>query len=64
MQGTTEMITVTYPWWAFFLFFFFIVPVIRLADYTGEKLGHWSYRTWHDWRESREPGRGRPDSSR
>ena len=40
------MITVTYQWWAMLLFVFLIVPVVQLAGWCGDKLGHASYRWW------------------
>jgi len=54
MQGTAEMITVTYPWWAWLLFCAFLIPVIKFSGWLGDKLGHATGRWWVKRRETRE----------
>ena len=48
------MVTVTYPWWVFFLFFFFLVPTIRIAEWSGDKLGHAIGRWWVKRRDAKQ----------
>lgn len=51
MQGAKEMITISYQWWGWLLFLFFLIPVVQLAGWCGDKLGHASYRAWRRWRD-------------
>jgi len=52
MQGA-EMITVTYPWWAWVLFCAFLMPGVRLGEWAGDKLGHAIGRWWVKRREAK-----------
>lgn len=49
----TEMITVTFPWWAWLLFCSLLGLVLRLGDWAGDRLGHAIGRWWVKRREAR-----------
>ena len=46
-----EMITMTFTWWGFVLYFLGLGVLYSLAGRLGEKLGHATYRRWKLWHD-------------
>jgi hypothetical protein len=53
MQRTTEMITITMPWWAWVLYFLALGALSRIVTPLGDKLGRATYRRWRQHRDAR-----------